>query len=1009
MANGTELDVNIDEHTYIIYDKSTANYHSFNNIYTINATTDYIQTKNLPFLSGKKALEEYNKNVEDQYKIHEKLDFEIYNFRFYKFVDIAISQITDELLIGIIIIDNIKLEKYFEKHNKVPNELFIKDALRFHKQYELEYERYISFTNSTPGTCAKITPSTKSTEKSLTPIQMVINNALEPKNKILFNSDKQPSCLVKKFPLKPHQQKNLKWWTSVEKHPTKIYYDEGMSFKMKIGNIFFDFRLDKFSNMKIHPYIKFKGGMLIDVVGTGKTLSSIISCVKNPIKKLKYISKGRINSGATLIITPSQVSKQWVREIQRFINPKKLELNIYTILGKLDLEKRTYQELLDADFVITSQSFWNNNHFIKLLLPPTFKKSYMSTDEYDFKTIEKILDDKRKIICEKSAKLEEASPLLPLIDWYRIIVDEIHEPYTDPKLQFMKNIMEHLNGTYKWGLSGTPFDKGHCVNDLVQFVVGKKISDEIYSNKEIYNYMTTKFFSRHINENGGGLKKLTEKIIWLNFSKTESMIYSAFIANPTVDKYGIAVRQLCCHPQLVEQLKGGVFDTCKTISDMENVMVKHYKNQYETAKDKINSKKEQIMRYEYHLLGLTYRQQKRFLRKLGYDVTIEYPDWYKKYKPVVEPDNENENKDLSDDSGSESGSDSDSDEREHITISADNQNDVKTKVKNLWKERVASIDTTQELINIAKNEIKLLETDMNGKKVSYKFFKNMLDKIKTAQEEKLDVDDSDYDSELEEEDGEVCSICQTIIDPNRIGMSICGHTFHYECMVKVLSASGKCPICSKKVNKNELFLVSHEKQELNSNGVMIGKSGLVNMVGTKLGNMICYLMSITDSVIIFSQWDDLLHKVGDILNQFGIPNRFCRGNVHMRDKAIRDFMDSKDIRAIMLSSKSSASGANMTKATKIIFLDPVFGTPEYITNTEWQAIGRAYRMGQENDVEIIRFITKNTVEEDIYRKNIENRKTSVSIDIDEVVDDTINISKEKLEIINNYVSMYQAK
>jgi SNF2 family DNA or RNA helicase len=238
-------------------------------------------------------------------------------------------------------------------------------------------------------------------------------------------------------------------------------------------------------------------------------------------------------------------------------------------------------------------------------------------------------------------------------------------------------------------------------------------------------------------------------------------------------------------------------------------------------------------------------------------------------------------------------------------------------------------------------------------------------------------------------------------------MALCGHTFHYECINKIIAKSSKCPICSKQIKKTDIFMVSHEKQEYNEQGEITGKSALVDLLGTKLANMICYLMSIEDSVIIFSQWDELLRKVGDILNQFGISNRFCRGNVHTRDKAIRDFMESKEIKAIMLSSQSSASGANMTKATKILFLDPIYGTPEYITNTEWQAIGRAYRMGQENDVEIIRFITNNTIESDIYKQNIKDRENSISIDIDEVIDDTIVISNDKLKIINEYVKQYR--
>ena len=78
----------------------------------------------------------------------------------------------------------------------------------------------------------------------------------------------------------------------------------------------------------------------------------------------------------------------------------------------------------------------------------------------------------------------------------------------------------------------------------------------------------------------------------------------------------------------------------------------------------------------------------------------------------------------------------------------------------------------------------------------------------------------------------------------------------------------------------------------------------------------------------------------------------------------------------MLSSESAASGTNLTKAKNVILLDPVYGTYEYRRNTEWQAIGRAYRMGQNDEVNVIRFIIKNTVEDTIYNMNKDEDKSA---------------------------------
>jgi SNF2 family DNA or RNA helicase len=176
------------------------------------------------------------------------------------------------------------------------------------------------------------------------------------------------------------------------------------------------------------------------------------------------------------------------------------------------------------------------------------------------------------------------------------------------------------------------------------------------------------------------------------------------------------------------------------------------------------------------------------------------------------------------------------------------------------------------------------------------------------------------------------------------------------------------------------------------------KLSLINKIGTKLTNLIYYLNTIGDEhVIIFSQWDSLLKKVGTILNNHGVKNVFCKGNVFTRDKAIRDFNSSDDIKVIMLSSESAASGANLTKASKTILLDPIAGDYEYRRNMEWQAIGRMYRLGQTKDVEIVRLIVRDTIENDIYNENIKrDNELNIKKKIKETSDDTIKIDDDKV-------------
>ena len=58
----------------------------------------------------------------------------------------------------------------------------------------------------------------------------------------------------------------------------------------------------------------------------------------------------------------------------------------------------------------------------------------------------------------------------------------------------------------------------------------------------------------------------------------------------------------------------------------------------------------------------------------------------------------------------------------------------------------------------------------------------------------------------------------------------------------------------------------------------------------------------------------------------------------------------------MLSSDSTAAGTNLTKASQVIFIDPIYGDYKFRKDQEKQAIGRAHRLGQKSQIKVIRFI-----------------------------------------------------
>jgi hypothetical protein len=110
--------------------------------------------------------------------------------------------------------------------------------------------------------------------------------------------------------------------------------------------------------------------------------------------------------------------------------------------------------------------------------------------------------------------------------------------------------------------------------------------------------------------------------VWLKFTQTERMMYNAYLANPNNDKYSIFLRQLCCHPKLAEETKEALLN-CKTLGDIEKMMVKHYENGMKKALGKLNYVKYRIAVMERRIKKYERKRQKKMLQKLKYHAAIE--------------------------------------------------------------------------------------------------------------------------------------------------------------------------------------------------------------------------------------------------------------------------------------------------------------------------------------------------------------------------------------------------
>lgn len=108
----------------------------------------------------------------------------------------------------------------------------------------------------------------------------------------------------------------------------------------------------------------------------------------------------------------------------------------------------------------------------------------------------------------------------------------------------------------------------------------------------------------------------------------------------------------------------------------------------------------------------------------------------------------------------------------------------------------------------------------------------------------------------------------------------------------------------------------------------------------------------------------------------------CQGNVFVRNHAVQAFRAdpnnkkkkgaTQEARVLLLSLESSASGTNLTEATHILMMDPVAEAKsrEEAQAQMAQAIGRAHRIGQTKELNVVWVLAKDSVEETLFEKNI---------------------------------------
>jgi len=756
--------------------------------------------------------------------------------------------------------------------------------------------------------------------------------------------------------LKEYQKENIRWMLKVEKEsPLTIPYIPGIP--ISDGSLWINPLTNSIDSIKpAKKELNIYGGVILDTVGMGKTIVSLVASLMNPAKNVGTPDKKVIQKyhRPCISLIESKGSKRkgqpcGKRSVDNNIGLCKTHLKVKINSGELIIndenQLETYSEndidsILDmkmnlfksrATLIIvtnTLPSRWLNemklfkNRWDVNILQIISKHDYETTSykdvinadfiitTFDFMTfnfgfqnnthMKNTMDNMNSLKPNDYVKLlETKKPYFFHFYWNRVIVDEIHTVDTDKfKNSNLKQSLCHLKANFKWCLSGSAF-----INNLGSYTF---MLDYLYTARSNYDE-DVKDKTEEINEEDSihsdlqrraNRVSLRKKYLFLKHYHHMNIFKNCFRCNT----YESAHEEITFDKPLVEK------NYFVELSSAETALYKTRLAKH-SARDNAN---DECLRQICCHPRLNAHMNKN----------VEYPnaklkDIYKQtYKDLITSIKESE-----------------------------------SKIKNL-QESVLYFTNELSRYGSVVSKTNWAKIGLKKEKTSLTRETNMLSRMKKAKE----------------------------FFPNNMK-----------------SIKNIIPSLDESVDYtiNESLIEKH---------------------GTKLTHLIGFMkkeftLYNDTKYIIFSQWDSYITIIANALKENGIPAYCCKGNVFQKQKAVKLFKESaksntintntnnnintttkttkkakvpkEDYRIILLSLKSADSGLDFPEANNVIMMDGIKGSNTYKKCIKTQAAGRARRMGQDKKVNVIHFAVKNTIDEEMF---LEEEDSSDDCDVCENIE-----------------------
>ncbi|KAL1747842.1 hypothetical protein HDZ31DRAFT_60876 [Schizophyllum fasciatum] len=178
-----------------------------------------------------------------------------------------------------------------------------------------------------------------------------------------------------KIPLRKEQQRSLSWMIAQEAKDAPPFPEE------EIAEAVLE-PLQWRAEARAVREVRVLGGVLADAVGYGKTAISLalIDCNQKKVEKEFENApdvSGKITTGATLIIVPPHLIKQWQSEVQKFTRD---HFEVLVFSSHASINTKTIEDIEQADIIIAASNLFKSDNYLDNLAAIAGCGSFPSSD-----------------------------------------------------------------------------------------------------------------------------------------------------------------------------------------------------------------------------------------------------------------------------------------------------------------------------------------------------------------------------------------------------------------------------------------------------------------------------------------------------------------------------------------------------------------------------------------------------------------------------------------------------